>query len=125
MRVTLHLDTFDRVDPCAYAILWLDKETRQWSREGHLGLDLPEWGTLVSDPHGTMICGAQSTRPLCVLENLDLDSTGGPFEGETGRAQWCAHAGLPSAQGHWHVQCIDDASIQPEHGLFAADDNAL
>lgn len=124
MRITLHLDTFDRVSPCAYAILWLDKEARQWSREGHVGLDLPEWGTLVVDTYGTLVCGTHGTRPLCVLEGLQLDGTDGPFEGETGSAQWCAHAGLPSAQGHWHVQCIDQESGEPEHGLFAADDAA-
>jgi hypothetical protein len=110
MRITLHLDTFDRVSPCAYAILWLDREARQWSREGHVGLDLPEWGTVVVDSHGTQVCGMRDTRPLCVLE------------GETGRAQWCAHAGLPSAEGHWHVQCVDQESVDPEHGLFASDD---
>lgn len=38
MRITLHLDTFDRIDPNAYAILWLDNETHNWSREGHAGL---------------------------------------------------------------------------------------
>ena len=31
MRLTLHLDTFDRVNPMAFAILWLDNEKRQWS----------------------------------------------------------------------------------------------
>ena len=45
MRITLHLDTFD-TDPFAYAILWLDDQTLKWSREGHAGLALPEWGTL-------------------------------------------------------------------------------
>jgi hypothetical protein len=122
MRITLHLDTFNRVGPCAYAILWLDRETLQWSREGHVGLDLPEWGRLVVDGHGTLVCGTHDNRALCVLEGLQLDGTDGPFEGETGSAQWCAYAGLPSAQGHWPVQCVDQESVEPEHGLFAADD---
>jgi hypothetical protein len=45
MRITVHLDTFDCQDS-AYAIIWLDRETGKWSREGHAVIDLPAWGTL-------------------------------------------------------------------------------
>ncbi len=57
MRLTIHLDTFDRLNPMAFVILWLDKEMRQWSREGHHGLDLPRWGA-----HCRVELHAQSTH---------------------------------------------------------------
>ncbi|ACD20646.1 DUF3564 domain-containing protein [Paraburkholderia phytofirmans] len=120
MRLTVHLDTFDRAHPMAFAILWLDKDTRQWSREGHQGLDLPEWGMLHVDCGNTLVCGPDGSAPVCVLEGLDLNDAEGPFEGETGRAQWCAERGRDLMSGHWHVQCIDTDQIAPEHGLFAA-----
>ncbi len=44
MRLTIHLDTFDRVNPMAFAILWLDNETRQWSREGRAGKGVSNGG---------------------------------------------------------------------------------
>ncbi|KAE8759177.1 MULTISPECIES: DUF3564 domain-containing protein [Paraburkholderia] len=125
MRLTIHLDTFDRVNPMAFAILWLDNETRQWSREGHMGLELPEWGALHVDCGNTLICGPHDSTPCCVLEGLDLNATSGPFEGETGRAQWCWDAGRSLMTGHWHVQCVDNENTEPEDGIFAADGNPL
>ena len=120
MRLTVHLDTFDRVHPMAFAILWLDNDTRQWSREGHHGLDLREWGVLHVDRGNTLVGGAGGSAPVCLLEGLDLNDPDGPFEGETGRAQWCAERGRDLTSGHWHVQCIDTDQIEPEDGLFAA-----
>ncbi|ANB72715.1 hypothetical protein AYM40_10305 [Paraburkholderia phytofirmans OLGA172] len=123
MRLTIHLDTFDRVNPMAFAILWLDNETRQWSREGHTGLELPEWGALHVDCGNTLVCGPHDSTPCCVLEGLDLNATSGPFEGETGRAQRCSDAGRSLMAGHWHVQCVDHENTEPEDGIFAAHDN--
>ena len=37
MRITVKLDGFEGAQSAAFAILWLDKETRRWSREGHQG----------------------------------------------------------------------------------------
>ena len=124
MRLTVHLDAFDCTHPMAFAILWLDKDTRQWSREGHHGLDLPEWGTLRVDGGNTLMCGPRDATPLCVLEGLDLKDRSGPFECETGRAQCCAERGRLLMTGHWHVQCVDNEQAQPEHGLFAAGEEA-
>ncbi|MGN8137757.1 DUF3564 domain-containing protein [Paraburkholderia sp. 22099] len=124
MRLTVHLDAFDCTHPMAFAILWLDKDTRQWSREGHHGLDLPEWGTLQVDGGNTLMCGPRDATPLCVLEGLDLKDCSGPFEGETGRAQCCAERDRLLMTGHWHVQCVDNEQAQPEHGLFAAGEEA-
>ncbi|MDR6208007.1 DUF3564 domain-containing protein [Paraburkholderia graminis] len=124
MRLTIHLDTFNCERPMAFAILWLDKDSRQWSREGHLGLDLPEWGLLHMDCGNTLVCGSNDTTPLCVLEGLDLNGCDGPFEGETGSAQWCAKHARTLMTGHWHVQCIDHEQTAPEHGLFAGGDDA-
>lgn len=124
MRLTVHLDTFDRVHPMAFAILWLDKDTRRWSREGHFGLDLPEWGGLHMDCGNTLVCAPHSTVPVCILEGLDLDDADGPFEGEVGRAQWCAERGRNWSTGHWRVQCVDIEQTEPEHGMFAGEEDA-
>ncbi|WP_309249665.1 DUF3564 family protein [Paraburkholderia sp. CNPSo 3274] len=70
MRITLHLDTFDRIDPNAYAILWLDNETYRWSREGHAGLQLPEWGMLRVETRSALVCDQHDARPLFILEGL-------------------------------------------------------
>ncbi len=121
MRITVHLDTFDRIDPCAYAILWLDKESRKWSREGHAILNLPEWGKWMAVSAGSSICGPHDAQPLCLLEGLVLDVRPGPFEGEAGRAQWYNAEGAQIATGHWHVQCIDEELAQAECGVFAGD----
>ncbi|MEX3812921.1 DUF3564 domain-containing protein [Paraburkholderia sp. BR13439] len=124
MRLTVHLDTFDRVNPMAFAILWLDKDTRQWSREGHFGLELPEWGALHVDCGDTLVCAPHSTVPVCVLEGLDLNQLDGPFEGEVGRVQWCVERGRSLMCGHWRVQCIDVERAEPENSVFASDENA-
>jgi len=44
MRITVHPDTVDRVDPSAYAILWLGTKSRKWSREGHGDWTCPNGG---------------------------------------------------------------------------------
>ncbi|NVI06631.1 DUF3564 domain-containing protein [Paraburkholderia youngii] len=124
MRLTVHLDTFDRVNPMAFAILWLDKDTRQWSREGHFGLELPEWGALHVDCGDTLVCAPHSTVPVCVLEGLDLNQLDGPFEGEVGRVQWCVERGRSLMCGCWRVQCIDVEQTEAENSVFASDENA-
>ena len=120
MRITIHLSTFDRLNPCAYAILWLDRERRQWSRESHFGIDLPAWGVLEDKPHATHICAQHGEAPMFVLDGLELRGDVGPFEGETGAAQW--NGPQKHAPGHWHVQCVDKKRIEPESGVFAGDD---
>jgi len=107
MRLTVHLNTFDRFDPCAYVIFRFDKESNEWSREDHVGLDLPESGKLAADTGGTLVCTSNATRRLCMLEGLDLGScVGSGLGGGVGRARWFKGDGLAPAPGHWHVQCI-------------------
>ncbi|AFT90066.1 DUF3564 family protein [Paraburkholderia phenoliruptrix] len=120
MRITLHLDTFDRIDPNAYAILWLDNEAQKWSREGHAGLQLPDWGTLQVDARGTLICGQHDARPLFILEDLAMNAPNGPFEGESGEALWCYNEREigPRVAGHWRVQCVDEETVLAEHSVF-------
>lgn len=118
MRITIHLSTFDERHPCAYAILWVDRDTQRWSRESHFGLDLPTWGIVHSQPGVTLLCAPHDGSPLCELDGLALDGEDGPFEGEAGGARWCSD----KARGHWHVQCIDEELALPEHGLFAEDE---
>lgn len=123
MRITLHLDTFD-TDPCAYAILWLDDQSLKWSRESHAGLTLPEWGTLRTEAGSTRICGSSARQPLFTLEGLALGKQGGPFEGEDGLVHRDSPDSTSPASGHWHVQCVDTESIEPEFGIFAGDEAA-
>jgi hypothetical protein len=124
MRITLHLDTFDRIDPNAYAIIWLDSEAHTWSREGHAGLQLPEWGKLRADTRGTLVCGQHDARPLLIVEDLAIEAKTGPFEGESGEALWCCseRESGPRVSGHWHVQCVDKDAVIAEHSLFAEDE---
>jgi Protein of unknown function (DUF3564) len=119
MRITVHLSTFDQLNPRAYAIIWLDRDRQQWSRESHSGLALPAWGTLRAEPGGTLICDERGSAPLLVLEGFALDGAIGPFEGETGGAIW--NASRRTSRGHWHVQCVDEVRSEPEHSLFAGD----
>jgi hypothetical protein len=121
MRITVHLDTFDGPDPSVYAILWLDREARKWSREGHAGIDLPEWGEFEASGADTRIDGQHTGHALCVLEKLDLSNFGRPYEGESGRALWYHRAHHAPIAGRWHVQCLDSTGSAPEHGVFADD----
>ncbi|WP_028220917.1 DUF3564 family protein [Paraburkholderia oxyphila] len=118
MRITLHLDTFDRLAPGAYGIVWIDKETGKWSREGHAGLALPQWGRYRSGQGCTWLIAGVDGAGLCTLEGLDLAAHDGPFEGEHGRVQW--HGGTQEpATGDWHVQCVDETACDPEDAFFA------
>jgi hypothetical protein len=119
MRITVHLDTFNGLNPNAYAVLWLDKEAGQWSREGHAGIELPPWGRLADDGRSTLIRGAEGLRALCVLEGLKLGSQTGPRVGDTGEALWYAPPAGSPIPGRWHVQFVDLDIPHPEHGVFA------
>ncbi|CAB3657742.1 DUF3564 family protein [Trinickia soli] len=119
MRITIHLSTFDEINPCAYAIVWIDRDARKWSRESHYGLDLPTWGIVEVQPGLTRLCDPHDGTAICDLDGFDLQRKDGPFEGETGSAQWCGNR----SRGHWHVQCIDDETTLAEHGVFADDDS--
>lgn len=118
MRITIHLDTFHCPDPSVFAILWLDLQARKWSREGHAGIDLPQWGELEPSGSDTRIGGQHTGHALCVLEGLDLSNPFGAFEGESGRALWYRHAHHAPVPGRWHVQCLDNTASAPEHGVF-------
>ncbi|MCP3713725.1 DUF3564 domain-containing protein [Paraburkholderia sp. CNPSo 3274] len=124
MRITLHLGTFDRLDPNAYAILWLDNDTHKWSREGHAGLQFPDWGKLRVDARGTVVCDQHDARPLFILDGLAMEAQTGPFEGESGEALWCCteRESGSGVAGHWHVQCVDKDAVLAEHSVFAEDE---
>jgi hypothetical protein len=124
MRITLHLDAFDRFDPNAYAILWLDSESHKWSREGHAGLQLPEWGQLRVGARGTLVCAQHVALTLFILEGFAMEARNGPFEGESGEALWCCNEreGGPCFAGHWYVQCVDKDTMLAEHSVFAEDE---
>ena len=126
MRITLHLDTFDRIDPNAYAILWLDNVTHTWSREGHAGLQFPECGKLRGDARGTLVCSTHDARPLFILEGLAIGAEEiGPFEGESGEALWCCREREAELRvgGRWRVQCVDKDTMLAEHSVFAEDES--
>ncbi|ALP67110.1 MULTISPECIES: DUF3564 domain-containing protein [Paraburkholderia] len=118
MRITVHLDTFQCAD-VAYAVLWLDRESRKWSREGHAVIDLPAWGALTYPQRNTRIHGAGHDRAICELTGLNLGSPASPCEGESGQALWYRHAHHAPIPGKWHIQCVDNAESDPENGVFA------
>ncbi|WP_244817174.1 DUF3564 family protein [Caballeronia sp. Lep1P3] len=123
MRITVKLDGFEGMQAAAYAILWLDKESRRWSREGHQSIDVPDWGGLRAASNGTMIYDPRAQQPVCMLEQLDVDAPGGPSEGLAGRVLWYAD-GAAQSVGRWHVQCIDRAQIKAEHSVFAGEEDS-
>jgi hypothetical protein len=108
MRITIHIDTFDRVSPCGYAILEIDKDARRWVCSSQRGLSLPDEGPLVPAASGTLVCRPTNQEHLCMLEGLDAFSSDGPFEGETGAAMWYADLGIQPVAGHWHVELTED-----------------
>ncbi|WP_250526650.1 DUF3564 family protein [Caballeronia sp. GAWG2-1] len=122
MRITVKLDGFEGAQSAAYAILWLDRESSRWSREGHQSMDVPDWGDLTKGAGDTVICGQDAPQPICVLEQLDFDVPGGPPEGLAGRALWYTDQSGAQSEGRWHVQCIDRAQIKAEHGVFAGEE---
>ena len=107
MRITVHLDTFDRVCPCGYAILEIDKQTHRWMCENQVGLTLPKKGLLVATSTGTLVCRQTDQEQECLLEGLDIFAPDGPFEGETGLALWYGNQGIQPAAGHWHVELAE------------------
>ncbi|RZF23368.1 DUF3564 family protein [Paraburkholderia sp. UYCP14C] len=119
MRLTVQLDTFNTARPMAFAILWLDTEKRQWSREAHSGLDLPEWGSLHVDCGNTLVCGPSENTLAYVLEGLNLDCRYRLFEGDAGCALRYTEGRWAPSNGHWHIQCVDNQRGRPEHELFA------
>jgi len=121
MRVTLHLDSFNQLDASAYAIVWIDKEAGKWSREGHAGVQLPDWGRCLPVPGGTRLVAGEDCGDICTLEGLELSTPEGPFEGEEGYVQWHVRADAEPVAGRWHVQCVDETRCEPEESLFADD----
>ena len=122
MRITIHLDTFECAEPSVYAILWLDRDARKWSREGHAVIALPEWGTLALSKGCTRIEDPVKHAICCELTGLDLLAVDGPFEGESGHALWHRHGDRAPVVGQWHVQWIDDTESEAEHSVFADDE---
>ncbi|TAM01620.1 MAG: DUF3564 family protein [Paraburkholderia sp.] len=128
MRITAHLDRYDRHNPDACAIVWLDTQSGKWSREGHVGAGVPPWGHAGHASDGTCLLAGSDEAPLCVLEGLDLAAPGGPFEGETGAIRWLKHDRhdrhdradrAEREEGRWHVQCVDPTECVAADSLFA------
>ncbi|SAL04749.1 hypothetical protein AWB81_06839 [Caballeronia arationis] len=132
MRVTVKLDTFDQTNS-AYAVLWLDTKTRRWSREGHAGIDVPQWGVLESSAGGTLLRDANGMLPIVLLSRLHLERcanrngssiTDGPSEGARGSATYHGSMGLVPRTAHWHVQCLDLETTVAEHEIFSDEDES-
>jgi len=103
MRITVRLDAKCEVVPSPYAVLWLDCPSPTWRREGHLGLDLPEWGTLDLEPRGTLICNPHDNNPRLALEELCIGEPARTDEMVCGVAQWLGSVELPPISGHWQL----------------------
>jgi hypothetical protein len=123
MRITVKLDGFEGAQAAAFAILWLDNESRRWSREGHQSVEMPDWGALRCGTDGTTICCQKNQHTYGVLERLDVDAPGGPGEGVEGRVVWYSDGAVVQNMGRWHVQFIDRDLIKAEHGVFADEAN--
>lgn len=119
MRITVHLDTFNALNPGAFAVLWCDHDAGRWSREGHLGIDIPEWGVLRDDGCDTVLEDAMCTCTLFALEGLDLTANHCPHRGEDGVALYRPGMSAYGTAGHWSVQCVDPVSVHAEHSVFA------
>jgi len=100
MRIAVRLDAKREVVPSPYAVLWLDAQSCTWIREGYLGLDLPEGGTLDFEPGAILICAPHDNNPRLALEELRM---GQPCTDEMvcGVARWLGSPELPPISGHW------------------------
>jgi hypothetical protein len=116
MRITIKLD--QPTDSDAFAVLWLDLETRHWSREMHSGVDIPSWGLVRTESGATLICDPDSTDALCAMSGLDLDDRTRLVEGQSGHLVWLGNSSLSVRLDHWHVQCIEPESIEAENEVF-------
>jgi len=131
MRITIRLDAFDHAAESAFAVLWIDRERRRWSREGHDRVELPAWGTWESACDGTLLRDPDTSAPLLMLHGLALQAATGTMsaleETQRGRAQYLPARG-PNATpahdaGHWHIQCIDRETTVAEHELFSDEED--
>jgi hypothetical protein len=116
MRITIKLDR--PADPDAFAVLWLDLESRHWSREMHSGVDIPSWGLVRAEPGATLICDLHSPHPLCALTGLDLEDRTRLIEGQSGHVLWHCDSNPGVCLDRWHVQCIESESIEAENEVF-------
>jgi hypothetical protein len=119
MRVTVKLDTFDLAGPNAFAVLWLDRVTQRWSREGHESLDLPAWGVVRELPQGLAICDTTGSRIIMMLGALGFEVCAPADVSEVqGPAGYFSTGSDASDTGHWRVQCIEREAIQAERDSF-------
>jgi Protein of unknown function (DUF3564) len=116
MRITIKLD--QPADPDAFAVLWLDLESRHWSREMHNGVEIPSWGLMRAAPGATLICDPDSPHPLCALTGLDLEDRTRLIEGQSGHVLWYCDSNLGARLDCWHVQCIESESTEAENEVF-------
>ncbi|MEM5341451.1 DUF3564 family protein [Paraburkholderia azotifigens] len=107
MRITLHLDNPDGVTPSPYAVVWIDRKTGTWSREGHIAVSLPTWGRLRSEADHTLIYGPDEGLPLCVLEDFSITPSSRNQTGKGGPVQWCGSAEPTARTGRWLVKADD------------------
>ncbi|MFM0136298.1 DUF3564 family protein [Caballeronia grimmiae] len=109
MYITLHLDTFDRVNPCAYANLEIDQRAGTWTSSSQRGLHMPREGVVEKTARGTELRRAHDSDLICILEGLDAVPNGPP-KGETGPTLWYGEQAIQPASGHWHVELVTDES---------------
>jgi hypothetical protein len=113
MRMTLHLDGNMPDAPCPFAVMWLDAATRTWQREGYVGIDLPESGSLITDGAETLLCGAPQEAVLCALQGLDLQR---PCSGAHGIALWYGTLAPGAQSGRWLIEHVDEREASTDIG---------
>ncbi|WP_321889481.1 DUF3564 family protein [Paraburkholderia bannensis] len=117
MRLTILINGPDPTVNHDYAVLWLDTDEQRWSREAHSGVDLPEWGEMATAGSRTILAGAGSREPLCVLNNLQV-SRHGEVSGADGIASMTQDPRSKTAW-HWRLQAVDRTGARAESALFA------
>ena len=108
MRITLHLDNPEGVAPSPYAIVWIDRKTATWSREGYIAVSLPTCGRLRSEANHTLIFGPdEGCLPLCVLDDFSIKTANRNLTGKGRPVQWCGSAEPTARTGRWLVKADD------------------
>jgi hypothetical protein len=120
MRLTILINGSDPTVNHDYAVLWLDTDQQRWSREAHAGVDLPEWGELKCNGATTVLSGSTSTRPLCILHDLNVTRREEVNHAD-GIADMPPEISHMQVGWHWRLQAVDRAQVRAASALFADD----
>lgn len=116
MRLTILINGPDPAINHDYALLCLDMDKLQWSREAHSGVDLPEWGELNAFGGRIVLTGSSEHETLCILNGLQI-SRRGEISNADGVA-FMSNPCQPKTTWHWRLQAVDRTKIRAENALL-------